>query len=404
MQTRSGNQHKSEATQKPKSQILLDIEKNPGILWKGLLKQYPVYYKLGEPFQTAFRNRYNYLNSIKEKHPQRYWELYAKAGETIARSISESGSYRETKDVIDKEANTTNQEPEAEPATVERQDGTVVSSLTDPTYGATPTKKKILFKKQYTPNKKKPTPQSTPVRKNLTMPSKASSSKKSGGSKGSGSFGSPAAKRQSKFSSLDEAQQFADETIQVDFDFPEKNGGPLIWVQLITECTTSDGSTMYDKVDIRLASIFDLSDAHQIYGGTVCEGRAFLLRLPWVPNFILRNHKQMLKKEKKKCGRTKKKLAAACNAILKSQEDDNDIAPRRWKHVLFVFPDEMVVTSDMKTGMIPITDQKMLLNLRFLDIKKTVVGEGEDEEVMEQAFFPSFFSLRVIDEDVELLS
>ncbi|CAB9531687.1 hypothetical protein SEMRO_3844_G351440.1 [Seminavis robusta] len=32
-----------------KSQIIIDIEKHPGILWKALLKQFPVYYKLVSP-------------------------------------------------------------------------------------------------------------------------------------------------------------------------------------------------------------------------------------------------------------------------------------------------------------------------------------------------------------------
>ncbi|CAB9528184.1 hypothetical protein SEMRO_2168_G317320.1 [Seminavis robusta] len=94
-------------------------------------------------------------------------------------------------------------------------------------------------------------------------------------------------------------------------------------------------------------------------------------------------------------------MAAACNAILKSEDEENDLEPRRWKHVLFVFLDEMVVSSDLESETASIHDQKQMLNLRLMQIKKTLIGEGTNQEEMEQMFFPSFFSFRVIDEDAQ---
>ncbi|CAB9511158.1 unknown protein [Seminavis robusta] len=189
------------------------------------------------------------------------------------------------------------------------------------------------------------------------------------------SFGSPAAKRNSRFGSLEEAKEFSDEVIMVDFDFPERNGGPMFWVQLIPDCETKDGAQMFDKIDLRLSTTIDLSDAHQIYGWNVLDGAAFLLRMPWVPNYFLLYHKKLLQKEKKKCNETKKKVAAACNAILKSEDEENDLTPRRWKHVLFVWPDNIVATTDMKSSDPPINDQKLRLNLRL----RVIDEDGEND-------------------------
>ena len=86
-------------------QILIDIEQNPGYHWKDLKKKSPVYYKIGEPYETAFRNRFNYLVTLKEEKPTEYWELYRIAPKKIEEHLASiaQDSTREKKDDSDAE-------------------------------------------------------------------------------------------------------------------------------------------------------------------------------------------------------------------------------------------------------------------------------------------------------------
>ncbi|CAB9509954.1 hypothetical protein SEMRO_412_G137840.1 [Seminavis robusta] len=401
------------ATKKPKSagkaltkvqqhQILLDIEKHPGCQFKDLLKTYPETYEVGDPIQTAYRNRFNYLKELKKTKPKQYWDLYSKAGKIVlvgeedeTKKKAEGKQQKDTvEDTVEDKAEEDKEEDDDE---VQPDEASTISELTSPTFGG-PVKKRPV-KKKVEPAAANTTPKTKPIIQKK-MPS-SSSKKSSAASK----FGSPSvtskAKRFCQFENIEEAKSFADESIEVDFDFPEKNGGPLFWVQHVPECRSPDGSELIDKVLIRVNAIMDFSDAHTLKGKTVAYGAGFMLTVPWAPNFMLEHHKKMFKREDKPCDRTRDKHATVANAILKSENPEHGLEPRRFKNVLFVFPNSMIISTKLDSGEDPVADQKITISLRIFTVKKTKVGEGADEEDMPQTYCPGVFEFRVIDEDAE---
>ncbi|CAB9527101.1 unknown protein [Seminavis robusta] len=427
--TRSGGKHNLpeaappkvvDATKKQKSsgkaltkvqqhQILLDIEKHPGCHFKDLLKTYPDVYGVGDPIQTSYRNRFNYLKDLKKAKPRQYWDLYSKAGKVVLvgeegdnkkQPATEEGKQEEVEEEIVEdvvEENTAEEDAKEEDNEVQpgEEEASTISELTSPTFGASghgPIKKRAVKKK---------IADTTPRKKNTNPKMPSSSSKKSSASS---KFGSPSvskAKRYCQFENIQEAKSYADEIIEVDFDFPEKNGGPLFWTQHVPECKSPDGSELIDKVVIRMNAIIDFSDAHRLQGKTVAYGAGFMLTVPWAPAFMLEHHKKMFKKEIKPCDRTRDKHATVANAILKSENPEHGLEPRRFKHVLFVFPDSMIVSTKLESGEEPVADQKLTIGLRIFTVKKTTVGEGADEEDMPQTFCPGVFEFRVIDDEAE---
>ena len=285
-------------TKVQKHQIVLDIEKHPGCQFKHLLEKYPEVYRVGDQVQTAYRNRFHYLKDLKETKPVEYWKLYTKAGNIVLAGEADGDQDEdEEESIVDDEDLVPNPNEEEDDPDTDDEPKTVISELTTPV---------IKPKKQ------------------KKMSAAKGSKARSGGSSIT-KFGSPSASGRvattTRWSTVSEAKSFADETITVDFDFPEKNGGPLFWCQLINECETEDGKEMFDKVVLRLSSCLDLSDAHKIFGWLCAEGRVFMVKIAWAPNFMLEHHEKMFKREKKKCKRTKNKHAAAANAILILREE-----------------------------------------------------------------------------------
>jgi hypothetical protein len=375
-------------------QILLDIESFRVIYWKDLLKIKPEFYNVAGPLKTSFRNRFNYLKDLKEAKPAKYWELFGKASDRVQEYLAgQQGADDEDEDDEDEDDEDDDDDEDDEDQDRKSQASTAVSSLTA----------SILLPKKINKRMAPATVSVGSAKKSASVSGSAKkASKKSSASVASTKFASPSVtgKRHTQFDKLEAAITFADEVIYINFDFPEKNGGPLFWVQEITECKNASKKELFSKLVIRLNSVLDLSDAHEIYGWNICGGKGFLLRLPWVPSFLLTKYKEMFAMEENKCNRTRDKHATAAIAIIKSEDPINDLAPRRWKHVLFIYPDGKVCTTELTSDTHPVSDQKQEVSLRRLQCM-TEVGAGDGKEDYEQLFFPAYFSLRIIDDDAE---
>lgn len=372
--------------QQQKFQLLIDIEKHQGCFWKDLLKRHPTVYDIGPTHKTAFRNRFNYLVDLKKKEPQKYWTLYSKAEGKIQGYLSGKA---DNVDKVDEDSEEESDEIEDEDDIEEEESvaSTAVSSLTAST--RTKTKTKAYNNKKMAPS---------------TASGSAKKSKKSSASTASAGFSSPtvsvSAKHNVRFDSLAKAVVFADEVVHVDYDFPEKNGGPLFWVQSVAGCKNGVKKELFTKLIIRLTTL-DLSDAHEMKGTNICGGKAFLLRMPWVPNYLLAYYKHMFEMEVNKCNRTKEKHTTSAIAIIKSEDPSNNFEPRRWKHVLFVYPDGVVCTTDLTSDNPPIADEDLGFSLRMMKVDKTEVGSGDQKDTVPQVFAHGFFALRIIDDDAE---
>ena len=72
------------------------------------------------------------------------------------------------------------------------------------------------------------------------------------------------------------------------------------------------------------------------------------------------------------------------------------------KNTLFVFPGDMICTSDISSDLPPFADQRKKITMRLVHAE-TEVGKGAKVTKKKQEWWPGFFDLRVITEEKKVL-
>ena len=112
-------------TEAESTQVLLDAEKHPGCQFKFLLQEYPSVYRVSDPKQSAYRNRFNYLKDLKAKSPVKYWKQFSEARKIVDEASKEAKAAPQ--EPANKEAE--EEEEEEEPFELTDQGDIVASNI-----------------------------------------------------------------------------------------------------------------------------------------------------------------------------------------------------------------------------------------------------------------------------------
>lgn len=325
------------------AQLIRDIENNPGQSCQQILDARPEIY--GGVFLRAARNRYNYLNKLKESKPGAYWQAFA------------TGIVPNVPNII--ENNNSNMADEEFVPDYQSSWG-----ADSPPVG----KKKKAVKVKQEPK----------IEKTNDLFGSPSTSK------GVGSFGSPTKSKKKEggmFSTLQQAIDCADDVFVADFTHPERNNHGL-FIQKIPG--VKKGTQLIDVVKVIVSSITDLRDFPLYKGMLVCEGRGLFLRIPTVPHFM-RNQEgicKILENDTPKNQTIIDHTKTAVNAITLDES--------RWtRTVLIVFDDNTVCNADLSSDAVPNGDQKVRMMLQEGSHQVTAFNKTAT-----QLFYPGSFYLR----------
>ena len=354
----------SSLTELQNAHLHLAVEVDPGKAFKDIAKTDREYF--GGENKDNFRWRFNYLRRIKNKDPGRYWQLYSQAQKLVEEEKNKDTSkgYRDRSQDSDDD-----------------EDYSVSDQSTSSTENRPPKRK--------SPSRTKPEP---PKKYKTSMPSSskstASISSFSGGASSTASCGAGSNEPPLvKFETLDDAIEFSDDTYYVDLDNPEKNGGPLFFVNHVTEVKNSSGTELITKMRILLSNITDLRDFSKCQGLVVLKGAAFMVSMPSVAAYLLEDFMALFKKERIRCKRTEQAHKVHRNNIIK------DVS-RQLKHVLFVFPEGMICTGLLDSDVPPVLDQKVKLTLR--EAEAQFFRTGKKQKKYKQSYFPGYWNLRIL--------
>ena len=345
----------SQLTPKAKDQLVLDCEKYPGLKFQSIVSKRPLLY--GGEYQGAARNRFNYLRSVQAKGDRVAWLK-------LKDKVSIGGD--EKKDDVD----------------------TTLSEQLQSLNISKGTPKAKQARSFYSPSVKP-----EPV---ASFNSPAYSIK-------SPAFKSPQGKSATMrlipghqmFDDIAAAIDFADDVVEVDFDYPERNNQGVL-------CFRTDGVKVVRQVDetkskkeliskfrMLVPDIIDLRDLKKHQGMIVCKGRAFLFVRPCVPHYSVYNFKQLFEVEEIPCNETKDNVAAH---MVKIDKDES----RNYRTVLFVFPDDISLCNDF-SSVVPSVDMKLKTRLRIVQGKYNIgKKDAKDIKTAEQTFFPVYYEARIL--------
>jgi hypothetical protein len=365
---------KEKLTEDIAAQLHVDIEADSSAPWKYLKLKRPVY---KGPQSQACRNRFRYLHKLKKENPLTYWKLYAETN-LILDSVNRSpAGYKQE----DKSAK---QESE------EEDDGDLDEDSDDEEDSEEEEPKRIKQtsqKENASLNFQSPT-----SRSKMAPPGSVGGS--ASGRGGSVRSGTPV-KKKNLYSSLEDVQNDADEVVEVDFDYPERNGAPTFFVQLTDSVPVDTNGTkeLVSQVKVHLNHLVDLADFGTLTATLVAEGRALLVKVPVLPHFRRNAHhvKAAYKLEQNPCVATNNEYQICVNAILADEK-------RLYKKYLFVWPDDMVCSTRMQSDSPPTADEKIQIKLRKLPLVYTVGKQNVDT-----VYYPGFWLLRVISDTKKVL-
>lgn len=188
------------------------------------------------------------------------------------------------------------------------------------------------------------------------------------------------------FKTLEEAIEAADEVIDVDFDFPERNNQGLFIAKTDKVKTNKE---LISKLRILIPDIIDLRDCRNVKGMIVCGGRAFFVVRPNLPFFLVNKTRSMFDVEEDPCERTCDDMKSTMNKIKK---DDS----RSLRSMLVVFASDISLTPDF-TDTIPRKDKKCKLWLRIVDTQaQEKLEPGESSKSARQCFHPCHWEARIL--------
>ncbi|CAB9525587.1 unknown protein [Seminavis robusta] len=370
---------------KTKRKLLRDIEAHPEYSCEEVVKLDTKYQ--GDLLQ-AVRNRFHYLKRLKKENPKKYWKLFGEANEigkneldldpeddSPSKLVATWGSKPNTRSSSSNKATTKTPPPEQEPIIEEEE---TQSPAPQPLPEEVPSSSWSFS----TPIKRKKTVNKMAPKKGT--PSKLFHSPHSGFKQAA------AVQRENIFKNKSEAMDAVDETIDVDLHYPEENGSEFL-VHRVDEClsiTDQTGTVVADKIRITLKCLVDLRDYDNYTGNIVLNGKGFLVTGPKVPHFLLHNHEGLSDLEQTPCERTKNKLATFANAVLGDPT-------RLVQTVLFLMPEEVIISTDFVNAVppIPTHDQKAKLRLREYPLETEV---GLAKAKMNQMFYPGWWEVRVV--------
>jgi hypothetical protein len=352
-------------------QLVLDFEQYSTDTWKQFAAR-----KLRDEYwfgslTGAAENRFVYLKSKKRQDPANYWKL-------VAEATNASSTRQAEKDSSDEFCGSDSEEDDEE-----RSAASSATKIKSPPVKSPPPKKVTSLPRKTNPVaspsrsspsiKKMPPKHSKPPR---APPSTASSYR--------------VGYAPSIYGSIEEAEMDADVIIRVDFGKPQKNGAPLFYVQEIPNVKSDDGRVLISKAKITLNNLTDLRDYEQTKGIVVCEGQAFLVRIPALP-FYRRSEKEILDqyaKEAVRCARTEEDYLAN---VLSIASDPEQLTTK----YLFIMPEDYIVSGDMTSDVYPSGDYNCQLLTRPWKTKFTR-GEGARAKEYEHMYCPGFWLLRIV--------
>jgi hypothetical protein len=360
------------------AQLHVDLEASSWLPWKLLKKKREVYCG---PQSQACQNRYKYSAQLKKDKPLAYWKLYSDArGQTEV----------ENKTPVQEEKSD-KQESEDEDEEDEDEEDSDESELET-------SKQPKKTRQKGAPSRESPSKNiyenfQSPSNRKMAPPGSVGSSVSGRGA--SVRSGTPV-KKKNLYASLEEAQEAADEVVEVDFEYPERNGAPTFFLQLTDSVPVDTNGTtkeLVSQVKVHLNHLVDVADFDTLTAILVAEGRALLVKLPVLPHFR-RNPthiKTANRLEQFPCEPSNNEYLICVNAII---ADEN----RLYKQYLFVWPDDMVCSTRMESDSPPVADEKIQIKLRKVLLEYTV-GKKNVKEV----FYPGFWLLRVISDTKKVL-
>ena len=185
------------------------------------------------------------------------------------------------------------------------------------------------------------------------------------------------------FTCLEDAIEFADDVVDVDFEYPERNNQGLYICQIDKVETPKE---LITKLRVLIPDIVDLRDFKSIKGLIVCGGSAFLIFRPSLPFALLNGIDDFFSIEKNPCTRTQQDMKATMTNIRGDKA-------RQFRSILLVFPNDVSLTSDW-TDNIPRVDKKSKLNLRIVQLKKHKIDDKGKQAV--QYFYPAYWEMRMV--------
>lgn len=171
----------------------------------------------------------------------------------------------------------------------------------------------------------------------------------------------------------------ADEIIQLNFEYPERNGD--FFVLQVTDVKIN--SELVDQIKIILPHLTDLHDFKHFQAQLILKGKGILVQMPSVPRFLLENLEEFFSKESKRCERTEQIHAVHTTKII------NDFS-RQVKTVLLLFP--------AGVSCAPAFGNDAKLTLRAMSLTHTMASKTYN-----QIYFPGFWLFKVLSDDRRLL-
>ncbi|CAB9512024.1 unknown protein [Seminavis robusta] len=386
-----------------KQQIQLDLEAHssfkPGqivALREGLY---------GGKYKRAAQNRINYLIGLKKTNPVKYFQALAAAqvfcatatnignqedlpsdDESTLATVKGDGlllaSDSEDDDLLEpvdqtyrtRSASKTKETPKKKPAKTKetpKSKGKKAEKLTSPPFSSininTPSKSrttapKVLF-----------SPLSSPI---STMSTVAT-------------HDGPLQSNLIRFATIEEASEFADDVINVEFDLPEDNAHGL-FIQKVDDVRVSP-TELITKLKVLVPTFIDLRDFSNTSCFIVCGGSGLMITLPTLPHYILHEHGDLLGQEKVKCQRTIDKTAEMMTSIIGDRT-------RSQKKLLLLMPEGLGLSADF-TENIRRTDVKVHGKLR----EKTSVYNVANRSI-KQLFYSLYWQLRIVNESRQLMA
>lgn len=329
--------------------LSIDFEKHSHLTWGEFSKRElrPEY--VHGPFFNSCRHKFNNLKKLKKKNSKQYYKTYS---EIIG------GAYRDPD-------NSESEDDQFSDPQDENEEFCTPNKPRKPLKSTSGSAKKSSSRHQNSSQKKRATPQAPSTPLSFSSPAKMPSSTTSGKTGASGMTND-------EFETLQQAMDECWQVVMVDFAYPEDNGPPLFTVEKLLQIKSPSGRETTSQVKVHLNSLVDLRDYKATKGKVVLGGAGFLVTMPKIP-FYRRDKKDVEtahSKEMDPCANTQNSWTTFAHKISRKENAD-----RLLMKVLFVFPNEMLVSADLDSKEAPTKDQKSKLFMREVPCDFTAGGK-----------------------------
>ena len=185
--------------------------------------------------------------------------------------------------------------------------------------------------------------------------------------------------------------------IIADLEHPENNGGELYVVDAPDE-TTPNGEEQIDlmKIAMVIPDLQDLKDK-KLTGHVILGGRAFLVTMPSVPAWMVSKVDALIGKET-----GYNKIAGFDQGLKKMTAmmgSKHEAETRKVRHILLVFPEDVVVSANMKDHAPPADNcaiQKAAVRSRSINPTTVEIRIQDDDRAKVQNHYIGHWILRVV--------